>query len=557
SYSEAEDYTISVVPVPTCLPPSGLAIDGLSFNTADISWESAGSLFDIEFGETGFIPTGTPTTGYTGITTTSTTLTDLTAETHYQYYVRQDCGDDDTSLWAGPFSFFTGYCIPTSTWDDTSNRITGFSTSEGYTNILNENNGVGNAYSNFSNMVVTQSPGGSFNYNISVPAWTYVEVWVDLDQNLIFDENMEILASFEYQTSPTTFTGSMMIPEGTPYGNYRMRIRSRYEWNTTASPCGEISYSEAEDYTISVVPVPTCLPPSGLTVDEITYTTTTISWTSTGDLFDVEFGETGFTPTGTPTTGYAGITTTSTTITGLTAETYYQYYVRQDCGDDDISLWAGPFSFFTGYCQVSTTNIWDYTSGFSTSGGTQNVSYTTTEQPAGSYSNQTAQVVEQAQGLSFDFASSYVGGGHRLNIWVDWNNDMMFDNSEESTEKIYSMYTSGGNQNGTIEIPLTTPVGEYRMRVRSQWGTEANPGPCGEVTYGSTLDFTLSVIPAPTCLPPTNLGVTTDSTSATLSWTSDGELFDIEYGAPGFSLGTGTPINGVSNPYTINDLNVG
>src|SRR5690606_1692206 len=152
---------------------------------------------------------------------------------------------------------------------------------------------------------------------------------------------------------------------------------------------------------------------------------------------------------------------------------------------------------------------------------------------------------------------SYVGGGHRLNIWVDWNNDMMFDNSEESPEKIYSMYTSGGNQNGTIEIPLTTPVGEYRMRVRSQWGTEANPGPCGEVTYGSTLDFTLSVIPAPTCLPPTNLGVTTDSTSATLSWTSDGELFDIEYGAPGFSLGTGTAINDVSNPHTINDLNVG
>src|SRR5690606_8493668 len=257
-------------------------------------------------GEVGFTPTGTPSTGYAGITNPFVTLTGLTAETHYQYYVRQDCGSGDTSLWAGPFTFFTGYCIPTSTWDGQWNRITGFSTSNGYTNISNENNGTTNAYSNFSAMSVTQSPGGSFDFSISVPAWTYVEVWVDLDQNLIFDESLELLAAFEYQTAPTTFTGSMMIPMGTAEGDYRMRIRSREEWNTVASPCGEISYSEAEDYTITVVPVPTCLPPSGLAVDGLSFNTADVSWTSTGTLFDIEFGEVGFTPTGTPSTGYSG-----------------------------------------------------------------------------------------------------------------------------------------------------------------------------------------------------------------------------------------------------------
>src|SRR5690606_6965751 len=295
---------------------------------------------------------------------------------------------------------------------------------------------------------------------------------------------------------------------------------------------------EAEDYTITVVPAPTCLPPSGLTVDSVTFTTADISWTSTGNLFDVEYGLSGFTPTGTPSTGYSGITTTSTTITDLTADTHYQYYVRQDCDDDGLSLWAGPFSFFTGYCQVSTTYIWDYTSGFSTSGGTQNVSYTTTEQPVGSYSNQTAQVVEQAQGLSFDFSSTYVGGGQTINIWIDWNNDMMFDNSDGSTEKVYSMYNSNTTQTGTIQIPVTVPVGEYRMRVRSQWGSGANPPPCGEVAYGSTIDFTVSVLPAPSCLPPTGLEASTTQNSATLSWTSDGDLFDIEYGPVGFTPGT-------------------
>src|SRR5690606_18273808 len=329
----------------------------------------------VEFGEAGFTPTGTPSTGYAGITTNLVTLTGLTAETYYQYYVRTDCGTEQ-SLWAGPFTFYTGYCIPTSTWpEDTSNRIYGFSTTDGYTNILNENNGVENAYSNYSNMSVTQSPGGTFYYNVTVPAWTYVEIWIDLDQNMIFDETSELLAAFEYAETTTTFTGSVFLPTDLALGDYRMRIRSRSDWNTMASPCGEISYSEAEDYTISVVDVPTCLPPSGLAVDGISFNTADISWQSAGSLFDIEFGETGFTPTGTPTTGYTGITNSFATLTGLTAETHYQFYVRQDCGDDDSSLWAGPFSFFTGYCIPTSTwdGQWNRITGFSTSDGYTNI----------------------------------------------------------------------------------------------------------------------------------------------------------------------------------------
>src|SRR5690606_11531816 len=139
------------------------------------------------------------------------------------------------------------------------------------------------------------------------------------------------------------------IPPGTPLGDYRMRIRSRDYWNTTASPCGEISYTETEDYTITVVDMPTCLPPTGLTINGITFTSADVAWTSTGTLFDVEYGEAVFTPTGTPSTGYTGITNSFVTITGLTSETHYQYYVRQDCGSGDTSLWAGPFPFFPGY----------------------------------------------------------------------------------------------------------------------------------------------------------------------------------------------------------------
>src|SRR5690606_23893349 len=150
------------------------------------------------------------------------------------------------------------------------------------------------------------------------------------------------------------------------------------------------------------------------------------------------------------------------------------------------------------YCQVSTTWTGDYISAFSTSEAVLNVNYTASSQPAGSYSNQSSQVISQAQGLSFDFSSTYVGGGQMVNIWIDWNNDMIFDNSTGSDEKVYSFYSTAATQTGTIEIPVTIPVGEYRMRVRAQWGSGANPPPCGEVNYGSTVDFTLSVTTVPT-----------------------------------------------------------
>src|SRR5690606_30254557 len=162
--------------------------------------------------------------------------------------------------------------------------------------------------------------------------------------------------------------------------------------------------------------------------------------------------------------------------------------------------------------------------------------------------NQSAQTITQSQGLSFDFSTAYVGGGQTINIWIDWNNDMIFDDSAESTEKVYSQYNSGATQTGTIQIPDSMPVGEYRVRVRSQWGDSANPPPCGEVNYGSTIDFTLSVITPPSCMPPSELTATALSlSSAEFSWTSTGNLFDVEWGVQGFTPGTGTMVTGLED----------
>ena len=61
--------------------------------------------------------------------------------------------------------------------------------------------------------------------------------------------------------------------------------------------------------------------------------------------------------------------------------------------------------------------------------------------------------------------------------------------------------------------------------------------------------------PAGTCAAPTDVIVDNATPDAiTLSWTSTGSAWTIEYGASGFAQGSGTQVEASSNPFTINGL---
>ena len=194
------------------------------------------------------------------------------------------------------------------------------------------------------------------------------------------------------------------------------------------------------------------------------------------------------------------------------------------------------------YCTVTTEYDSDYISAFSTTGALINASYSATSQPTGSYSDQTATIITQSAGLSFDISTNYEGGTNGVNIWIDFDKNGVFDDAE----KLFSGVGST-THSGTIVIPSTIEVGQYRMRVRAQWGSSANPPACGSVSYGSTIDFTLAVIDPPACIPPSGLGATSLSlTSVELSWTSDGDSFELEWGEAGFTLGDGTLVENLT-----------
>ncbi|MGB1216255.1 MAG: fibronectin type III domain-containing protein, partial [Saprospiraceae bacterium] len=99
------------------------------------------------------------------------------------------------------------------------------------------------------------------------------------------------------------------------------------------------------DFLISLA-CTSCPAPTTLTAADITGTTVNLGWTESGTAttWDIEHGAAGFTQ-GTGTT-VTGTTTNPFALTGLTACTDYEFYVRADCGGNS-SDWSGPFAFST------------------------------------------------------------------------------------------------------------------------------------------------------------------------------------------------------------------
>src|SRR5690606_38321376 len=101
---------------------------------------------------------------------------------------------------------------------------------------------------------------------------------------------------------------------------------------------------------VTVEDIPSCIAPTDLTADNITSESAGLSWTSDRDTFDISWGEGTFdAEEGTIVNGFEN----GGTLSGLDANTEYQYYVRNDCGGGDLSDWAGPHEFITA-CEAAT-----------------------------------------------------------------------------------------------------------------------------------------------------------------------------------------------------------
>jgi hypothetical protein len=93
--------------------------------------------------------------------------------------------------------------------------------------------------------------------------------------------------------------------------------------------------------------LPDCYTPGGLTATNITKNSALLQWNNPAELFDIEWGTQGFTPTNNPSIGFEAVSGNSALLQGLNSSTSYEYYLRSNCGEGQVSNWAGPFTFTT------------------------------------------------------------------------------------------------------------------------------------------------------------------------------------------------------------------
>jgi len=204
-------------------------------------------------------------------------------------------------------------------------------------------------------------------------------------------------------------------------------------------------------------------------------------------------------------------------VTGLVVNTNYYYRIKAATTVCNSAYVSG--TVFTGYCGATSTTATRYITSFSTTGGTTNITNNASGYSPSGYGNFIAQVVTKPIYGIVNFSSTFFNGtfAYGFNIWVDWNDDLDFN---DPGEKVYASGALLTAVAGSFTIPATAAIGQHRMRIRADAGT-FNPTPCGTITNGETEDYTIEVTGLLCSGNPTSLtSIFTSQTTATVSWTA-------------------------------------
>ncbi|MEQ8360467.1 MAG: T9SS type A sorting domain-containing protein [Cytophagales bacterium] len=369
------DDTINVNYTSTIPTPASLLASNLGPTNADLSWiGGSGGSFQIEYGPQGF----TPGSG-TSVNTSNNpyALSGLTANTMYDFYVRSICGPGDTSAYAGPLSFTTTCTIfstPYSENFDGAAWVTTFplaidqcwsrnpngtaapvwqpedaNTSSSNTGPLGDVSGTGKyIYMETSggtagNMADITSPLIDISSLTTPEVSFYYHMFgatmgtLDLEVN----DNGTWVNLFTISGQQQAASADPWIKVSVPFTTVSDTVQFRFTGTRGTSFTGDMSVDE-----FRVRQAPTCPDLSNFGETNILPNSATLFWSSFGggNNFQVEHGPAGFTQgTGT----LAAATDTFVTISGLSANTNYDWYVREICTPGDSSAWSIRSDFLT------------------------------------------------------------------------------------------------------------------------------------------------------------------------------------------------------------------
>lgn len=535
-------------PPSSCMFPTAVTTSAITSNSAQVSWTAPtpapANGYDVYYNTTGVAPNAsTVLNASNSVQTTASpvTIPGLASSTKYYVWVRSKCASQQ-SIWVSTAPFTT-LCSAVTTlpwtenfdsmssigtgivpicwkqiagtypWNSVNTGSTTFNAPRSAPNYMSIQYGNSNASQLWTPsfaLTAGKTYEFSFYYNTGGTGSSYVgytgNVLVNTAQSAT---GATALGTFITATQGTTdYTLYKVYYTPTASGNYNFGLNV----SATSSPW----YLGVDDFKLRVAP--TCLDPQGLNVLNVTTSSATIQWTvptpAPAGGYDVYYTTSAATPAPTVTPQYSGVSGPTQVISGLAASTTYYIWVRARCSASDIGDWTGPLKVYTNYCAPTggTSSTTYYLKEIKTTGGFTNLAYTGSSYSA--YVNNSATTFSVLPGASLNFSMTGVGNSSYYYLWIDWNNDMVFD---AATETVY--FSNGYVASGSGTINSTGHAsGSYRARFATSWSGAITP--CGPASYGNYVDFTFVIKPCSTTAP-TNVYVDAIAhNAATVHWTA-------------------------------------
>ena len=308
------------------------------------------------------------------------------------------------------------------------------------------------------------------------------------------------------------------LPVGTTY--VAIHYYSNYQY-----------YMYVDDFCMPELYVPDCVAPTALDVADVTTTTASVTWTAnngetTWEYQVVESGAT-LAETGDATSN------NPLSLTGLTAYTAYDVYVRANCGDS-VSGWVME-SFTTLFQAPSCGETAEYCYANGDGGG------------FGFEGSYTVDPLELVFTSTVDTTGDYL----TLTIGGETESDWDWVYVTDGAGNVILEPVSGAmeydvvSEDGTVNVYISAD-GSASCASPSSWNGEPD----------TPLSFTVSCNPPPSCIDPTDLTVSNiTTTTASVSWTANSgesawEYQVVESGVAPNATGDATS----DNPLALTDL---
>jgi GEVED domain len=370
-------------------------------------------------------------------------------------------------------------------------------------------------------------------------------VWIDYNQDGIFSDATEkVFVEGTTLIGPRAVNGSFTVPPGATLGVTGMRVTVAEGFSGAGlTACLAYNYGETHDYLVTIAPPPPCIAPASVSAGSLTGTSAAISWVCGGctGVYYVEYGAPGFTP-GTGATAGTGTLVPGgpfaggpVTISGLSGLTPYQVSVREECSPGIFSTNTST-TFSTLCAGTSCTYIARLGDLFGDgwNGATlevrQNGALVTVLGP------------QLSTGCGpLDIPISICEGA---SLTLKWTAGGTFP-----TEPAFQLFDAFG---GIVYDHRGTAT--YTSCPGVNWTSTNN-----NISVGTTVFTGVGNCTPPPCPQPTALSASSiTATSATINWTCascTGSQYIVEYGPPGFTLGTGTVLTFPTSPGAITGLN--